>query len=118
MTSSRHSVKSTWSCAGKALFRIIFKGSRRVSPFKLNNDPWQTLNQLREADMVYVRDFRDPASLDDDQLRHLGLIAHACYGSYDLSYRCVLFLEERKAIAAGSGNSYINLINMLLQRSS
>lgn len=86
-----------------------------IAPFLLNNDPWHTLNQILDADFVYVRDFRDPTNLADERLKQLGLVAHALYGSYDLSYRCVLILEERGAIAAGSGQRYIDLVNGLLQ---
>ena len=90
-------------------FAAIKKGM--IAPFMLNNDPWQPLNQLLEADLVYVRDFRDPAALDDHQLRHLCLIAHACYQSFDLAFRCLLILRERGAIADGSGQRYIDLLN-------
>jgi FkbM family methyltransferase len=82
-----------------------------IAPFELNNDPWIPLNQLLEADLVYVRDFRNPAKLDDDQIRHMCLIAHACYGSFDLALRCLLMLQERKAIAENSGWNYVKLLN-------
>jgi len=89
-----------------------------ISPFLLDDDPWRTLNQILDADFVYVRDFRDSAALDDDQLRHLSLVAHALYRSYDLTYRCVLILEERGAIAPGSGQRYIDLVNRPLSPNS
>jgi len=115
MTINRHSATSTWNCAGGFIPHHIAGLTKGIiSPFLLNDDPWQTLNQLLEADIVYVRDFRDSAALDDDQLKHLGLVAHACYGSYDLSYRCVLTLEGRGTIAAGSEQRYIDLVNRLL----
>jgi hypothetical protein len=82
-----------------------------IAPFELNHDPWIPLNQLLEADFVYVKDFRNLARPDDDQLRHMCLIAHACYGSFDLALRCLLMLQERKAIPENSGINYVNLLN-------
>lgn len=86
-----------------------------IAPFILNNDRWQALHQLLEADMVYVRDFRDPNGLDDEQTKNLCLIAHACYRSYDLALRCMLMLQERGAIAADSAQRYVALLNASLK---
>jgi FkbM family methyltransferase len=66
-------------------------------------------NQLTEADMVYVRDFTHPDVMTDEQLKHLGLIAHHCYGSFDLVYRCVSLLEDRQAVETGSSQRYLSL---------
>ncbi len=87
-----------------------------ISPLVIDNNPWLTLRQLLDADIVYVRDFRDPTNLTDDQLRHLGLIAHAYYGSYDLACRCVVLLEQRKVIPAGSVSAYVDLVNAALKQ--
>ncbi len=87
-----------------------------ISPLAIDNNPWLALRQLLDADIVYVRDFRDPTNLTDDQLRHLGLIAHACYGSYDLACRCVLLLEQRNVIPAGSVSAYVDLVNAALKQ--
>lgn len=78
-----------------------------ISPCVVNGNPRQPLNQLLEADMVYVRDFTRPDAMSDEQLKHLALIAHACYGSFDLSLRCILLLEQRGAISAGGQQAYI-----------
>lgn len=67
-------------------------------------------NQLLEADVVYVRDFSARGSLDDEQLKHLALIAHHCYGSYDLALRCVRDLERRRALPLGSTTHYLALL--------
>ena len=56
-------------------------------------------NQLTDADAVYVRDFAQPDVMTDEQLKHLALIAHHCYGSIDLTLRCVVLLEQRQVIA-------------------
>jgi FkbM family methyltransferase len=66
-------------------------------------------NQLTEADIVYVRDFTDPDVMTGEQLKHLALIAHHCYGSFDLTFRCVALLEERRVLETGSSQRYLSL---------
>jgi FkbM family methyltransferase len=73
-------------------------------------DPRQPFNQLLEADIVYVRDFTDPDSLSDEQLKHLALIAHYCYRSFDLALRCVMLLQQRQAVAARTGQRYLEIL--------
>jgi FkbM family methyltransferase len=73
-------------------------------------DPRQPINQLLEADLVYVRDFTRAEEMNDEQLKHLALIAHYCYQSFDLALRCVLLLERRKIVAAGTQQRYLDLL--------
>ncbi|OCB40124.1 FkbM family methyltransferase [Mycobacterium malmoense] len=80
-----------------------------IAPCVVNNNPTQALNQLLEADIVYVRDFTRPESIDDEQLKHLALIAHHCYRSVDLALRCVMVLEQRDAIPAGAQQRYMEI---------
>ena len=54
-----------------------------IAPCVIGGNPRKPLNQLLEADMVYVRDFRHPEAMTDGQLKHLALISHCVYGSYD-----------------------------------
>jgi hypothetical protein len=61
---------------------------------------------------VYVRNFTHPDAMTDEQLTHLALIAHHCYGSLDLAFRCVVLLEERHAIESGSAQRYLGLSHM------
>ena len=63
-------------------------------------------NQLLEADFVYVRDFRKPDLLTEEQLKHLALIAHYCYRSFDLAQFCLLALEERGHLPKGTNDIY------------
>ena len=70
-----------------------------LSPCVVGGDPRRPLNQVLEADLGYVRDFSRPELMGDEQLKHLALIAHHCYGSYDLALRCLMLLEARKAVA-------------------
>ena len=82
-----------------------------IAPCVINNNPRQAINQLLEADIVYVRDFSRPELMSDEQLKHLALIAHHCYGSIDLALRCVLFLEQRQALNAGAQQRYLQLLS-------
>jgi len=81
-----------------------------ISPCVVGGDPRTPLNQLLEADLVYVRDFSRPELMSDEQLTHLALIAHHCYGSFDLALRCVTLLEQRKALTAGAPQRYVQLL--------
>jgi FkbM family methyltransferase len=81
-----------------------------ISPCRIGGDPRRPLNQLLEADIVYVRDFAHPDRMSDDQLKHLALIAHHCYASVDLALRCLLLLERRGALPAGSRRAYLGLV--------
>ncbi|ORB27646.1 FkbM family methyltransferase [Mycolicibacterium parafortuitum] len=81
-----------------------------IAPYVVNDDPRWALNQLLEADIVYVRDFSRPDSLSDEQLKHLALIAHHCYGSFDLATRCVLLLEERGALEPGARQRFSQIL--------
>ncbi|TDK95992.1 FkbM family methyltransferase [Mycobacterium paragordonae] len=82
-----------------------------IGEFMVGNDPRRPLNQLLEADIVYVRDVTRPSTLSDEQLKHLALIAHHCYGSFDLAHVCVRLLEDRRAVEAGSGQRYLETLN-------
>jgi hypothetical protein len=76
----------------------------------VNKDPRRALNQLLEADMVYVRDLRTIKAWTDEQLKHLALIAHHCYGSFDLTLFCLLELESRGSTAGGAQRVYLKLL--------
>ncbi|MCX7662909.1 MAG: FkbM family methyltransferase [Tepidimonas fonticaldi] len=78
-----------------------------IAPCVVNNNPRQPLNQLLEADLVYVRDFSRPELMDDEQLKHLAIVAHYCYRSVDLALRCVMLLERRGAISQGAQKKYL-----------
>lgn len=58
--------------------------------------PLACFNQVDEADVVYVRDFRRMDLMSDDQLKCMALIAYYSYQSIDLTVRC---LEELKCRA-------------------
>ena len=81
-----------------------------ISPHVFKENPWGTLDQLLEADIVYVRNFARPETMTDEQLKHLALIAHYCYGSFDLALRCVMLLEKRAALEVGAQQAYRSFI--------
>jgi FkbM family methyltransferase len=68
------------------------------------------MNQLLEADIVYVRDFTRPELIDSQQLRHLALIAHHCYKSYDLALKCIHELIQRGEYPSRVGAAYAESI--------
>lgn len=81
-----------------------------IAPFAVEGNPRQPVNQLLEADIVYVRDFSRPDALSDEQLKHLALIAHHCYGSVDLALRCVMLLEGRGSLETGAQQRYSEIV--------
>jgi FkbM family methyltransferase len=74
------------------------------------DDPYAALNQLLEADIVYVRDFFRPDKMSSEQLKHLALIAHHCYGSWDLTANCIHHLAARGAASTDSTAQYLALM--------
>lgn len=78
-----------------------------IAPCVVNGEPRRALNQLLEADLVYVKDFSKPDGFGDEQLKHLALIAHHCYRSFDLSLRCILLLERRGSLPPDSQAVYL-----------
>lgn len=69
-----------------------------VAPYAHPDNYRQGIHQLLEADAIYVRDFVTPDQLSDEQLKHMAMILHHCYGSHDLATRCLSILSERGSI--------------------
>jgi FkbM family methyltransferase len=67
-------------------------------------------NQIVEADVVYVRNFIDADAMQPEQLKHLAMIAHHCYGSFDLALNCIHHLVRHRAIAPNSAARYLALV--------
>jgi FkbM family methyltransferase len=86
------------------MFAAINK--KMIAPM-LGQTPAAALNQLVEADVVYVRDFVKAEAMDNEQLKHLALIAHHCYGSVDLAMNCVHHLSMRGAVPPDAKNRYV-----------
>jgi len=78
-----------------------------IAPLKDTNNPYASINQLLEADVVYVRDFTRPNDMGTEQLKHLALVAHHCYGSFDLTMNCIQHLVKREAISPDAADKYM-----------
>ena len=64
-------------------------------------------NQVLFADVIYIRDFTKAELMDDEQFKHLALVAHHCYKSHDLVIHCLSRLVERNAIASNAVDLFI-----------
>lgn len=77
-----------------------------ISPYSNPENHRTPVNQLLEADVVFVRDFVNPQSMDDEQVKQLALIAQYCYASTDLVTRCLSILCGRGVISESVVNRY------------
>jgi FkbM family methyltransferase len=85
---------------------------RMIAPLIDPANPLAAMNQVLEADMVYVRNFMRAAEMTVEQLKHLAMIAHHCYRSFDLVVNCIHHLNARKAIAEGSADRYVAALDL------
>ena len=88
----------------------IFYPTERVmiSPLQINGNPRAKMNHAVFRDVVYVRDFTRPELMNTEQLKQLALLAHYCFGSYDLALRCLGYLERRNDVPAGTMMAYVD----------
>lgn len=82
-----------------------------IPPLMLNNNPWTTLNQLLDGDLVYVRDFRNLGALSVRQLQMMALVADVCYQSYDLACRAIHELRLRNEVPLSAAERYLAHVN-------
>lgn len=87
-----------------------------LSPMVINGNTRHPLNQLLEADMLYVRDFTQPDNMTSEQWKTLALIAHNCYKSFDLAIRCINICEEEGYLPSGTVNRYLEIVNFELNK--
>jgi FkbM family methyltransferase len=78
-----------------------------LAPMVVGDAPNRGIRQLLETDMVYVRDFSDPANMTAEQWKQLALIAHHCYGSYDLALKAITTLITLGALPEGASQRYL-----------
>jgi FkbM family methyltransferase len=83
---------------------------RMILPLHNAENPYMSLNQVIEADVVYVRDFSHPDRMTGEQLKHLALVAHHCYASYDLATHCIHQLMARNVLPADSIERYLTIV--------
>jgi FkbM family methyltransferase len=78
-----------------------------LAPMVVGDQPNRGIRQLLETDLVYVRDFTRAQNMSVEQWKHLALVAHHCYGSYDLALKAILSLMELGALPADSNRRYL-----------
>src|ERR1700761_866771 len=78
-----------------------------IAPMVVGDQPNRGIRQLLETDMVYVRDFSRAESMSAEQWKHLALVAHHCYGSYDLALKAIITLTDMGAVPEGSNKRYL-----------
>jgi FkbM family methyltransferase len=78
-----------------------------IAPMVVGNAPNRGIRQLLETDMIYVRDFSRPENMSAEQWKHLALVAHHCYGSYDLALKAIVTLIGMGAVPEGSNQRYL-----------
>jgi len=83
-----------------------------ILPLHFSDNIYTGLNQLLEADIVYVRDFTHAEKMSSEQLKHLALVAHHCYQSYDLTTNCINHLAERGVLPADAVSRYLANLKM------
>jgi FkbM family methyltransferase len=71
-----------------------------ILPYQYPGKPYAAMRQTFSADVAYVRDFGHLGALTDESVKQMAMIAHYCYGSFDLAYRCVDHLCGRTAADA------------------
>ena len=78
-----------------------------IAPMVVGDSPNRGIRQLLETDMIYVRDFSRAENMSAEQWKHLALIAHHCYGSYDLALKAIVTLIGMGAVPEDSGKRYL-----------
>jgi FkbM family methyltransferase len=81
---------------GLRFHKLLFVKSQQVANSQSRRLKTRALSsQALDGDAVFVRDLRDPASVTDEQLRALALLADAVFESYDLTIHCLDLLVDR-----------------------
>ena len=81
-----------------------------ISPILLGNDVFKGVNQVVEADMVYVKDFSKLDSHDSQLLKKLAFLSFSLYGSFDLSFRIVRYLVGKGVLPSHKESELLALI--------
>ena len=78
-----------------------------IAPMVVGEQQNRGIRQLLETDMIYVRDFSRPENMSVEQWKHLALVAHHCYGSYDLVLKAIVTLIGMGALPEGANSRYL-----------
>jgi FkbM family methyltransferase len=84
-----------------------------LAPLLVEGDPMKGVRQLLEGDAVYVRDFSRIENMSGEQWKHLALIAHHCYGSFDLALRAIIAAAARAALPSGAPERYLAMLRAM-----
>jgi FkbM family methyltransferase len=87
-----------------------------ITPAVIAGDPRMAVRQLLEADLVYVRDFSRPENLSAPQWKQLAMIAHHCYGSFDLVLRAIVAATELGALNSDASDRYSEMLRSQARR--
>ncbi|MCH8614141.1 FkbM family methyltransferase [Arsenicicoccus dermatophilus] len=79
--------------------RLVSTKDWPLAPVQWADPDQEQARQLVEADVLYVRDLARLDRLDDEQLRHLALVAHEVYAADGVALRAVRELTSRGAVA-------------------
>ena len=69
--------------------------TRAVKPLVVKGSIYNGLNQLFQADMVYIKNFDEIEGLPSKKLKSLAMVLHYCYGSVDVA-QFVLLVHDRQ----------------------
>lgn len=81
-----------------------------IPPYRYEPRPDAAMRQIFAADAVYVRDFSRLDRLEPEAVKQMALIAHYCYGSFDLTYRCIDYLSNCGALPLGEAQRYMGTL--------
>jgi FkbM family methyltransferase len=78
-----------------------------IAPTIVDGQRRKPLHQLLGADMLYVRDFSQSENMSAEQWKHLAMVVHHCYGSFDLAYRAVSMVAALGGVGADAPARYL-----------
>ncbi len=70
---------------GFQFHRFTSVSGRTAPPFLMNQGPYHPMSQSLWADVVYIRDMQQWATLPAQQLLRLAVLLHVLYGSFDIA---------------------------------
>jgi FkbM family methyltransferase len=82
-----------------------------IAPTVVDGNQRKPLRQLLEADVVYIRDITRTQNMDGEQWKHLALIAHHCYGSYDLTSYAIRAATQLGALPPNALQRYLDILS-------
>jgi FkbM family methyltransferase len=81
-----------------------------LAPAVIGGNRRKPLHQLLEADLVYVRDFTRPDKMDGEQWKHVAMIAHHCYRSFDLVLLAIRAAAVLGVLSPDAPQKYLDIV--------